>query len=287
MNKVIETALLALGVSAGEIEKMQSEDEAVRGEVTSEGLVSAVTSASREALRNDSEFINEFSLRERYRVLDSKRNKLKNLAGLTAEEMASLPEKDFDAWLEFALNKVKGSSGKGKEELNSKIEELNGIILERDNQLNEIKNVTIPEIEGRISKEQDSATLRGLTRSPLSGENPVVFGMDAEMGHSSVVHKMSELYDLKLNEGKNSIVLYEKGKDVIAYKDNVEVGFNSEYKRIATDAKMVKASNGSPDNEGAPPAGGTAPVVNPSNSNRRQLPGEAAAEANVGTIGNS
>lgn len=285
MIQKIETVLTALGVSAGDIAKLKSDDEETQNSITAEAVISTVKEASRNALLNDGEFVNGIKLEERRTLLAGKENKLHKLVGFTAEEIAALPEKDYDAHLQAAITKLRSEGGKGKTDLTDEIDRLNTEIGTLKDSIKEYEEVKIPAIRSEVQAEKDSNKLLGLSRAALSGENAVEFAIDADMGHSAVMNQMNQKWDLKLSEEKNSIVLYNKGQETKAYNDNVELNFVEEYRKIATDGKMVKLSKGGPDNTRQTPdqrgGGGTGTQT----QNVKNMPGLEEAQANVDQIG--
>lgn len=112
--------LKSIGIEADMITKMVAEEQ----DFDPAAVSKTVKGVIRESLKNDEDFISEMDNDVRGRVLSSKENKLVKMAGITKEELEALPkERRFDAMMELALEKVKGT-GASDDALKKEVERL-------------------------------------------------------------------------------------------------------------------------------------------------------------------
>lgn len=278
----LKALLKALGASDEHIEKATAEKPAIKAEA----LANEILENTKEALKQDEEFMKPLRGEWQGELLSSKEREIVKLSGgkLTAAEINALPKENrFNKVLQLFAERLavapKEGDNKTADDKDKEIARLNGLVQERDTRIKTLEEVEIPAAKNAATEVETNYKKRGLVDGILTSakDKKLVIGIDQT--RTLALQAVEEEYDLRLKDGKFAV--YEKGKDVLAYdpKDRSKpLSVDAVVLAAATRQKLFVENNG---NDPPPGGGGKGKDEGGSAGGGKPkytLPGQAKAE---------
>lgn len=281
MHEKAKELLKKLGVSAETIalftdETKKEELEALK---VSE-VISKVDETYKNRFENDEGFLSPIQTRIRGQVLGSKQRNIEKLVPeLTKEEIDALPEATrFDSMLELAIEKIASRNNGKKVDENELLKAAKAEAAKWEAKAKDLEEVEIPKIKNGFESTLQEREILDYTKNILTGKKDSVIG-NVDFLSKSALNSSKEKYLVKLVDGKPK--LYQKPKNetddlLEAYDGNNPLTLEKHIDGFLTENQLIRASNaGEGGSSGNGGSGNSAPAV------KYNLPGLAAAEANV------
>lgn len=281
MHEKAKELLKKLGVSAETIalftdETKKEELEALK---VSE-VISKVDETYKSRFENDEGFLSPIQTRIRGQVLGSKQRNIEKLVPeLTKEEIDALPEATrFDSMLELAIEKIASRNNGKKVDENELLKAAKAEAAKWEAKAKDLEEVEIPKIKNGFESTLQEREILDYTKNILTGKKDSVIG-NVDFLSKSALNSSKEKYLVKLVDGKPK--LYQKPKNetddlLEAYDGNNPLTLEKHIDGFLTENQLIRASNaGEGGSGGSGGSGNTAQAV------KYNLPGLAAAEANV------
>ena len=239
----LEEFLLGLGIEKAKVDDFISE----KPTLTMDNMKENVFNQAKEVLKNDKDFISPIEEAMRSKTLSAKENKIMKAFGLTKEELKDkVPEKDFDALIDYASEKIKAPAAvEGTEELKTMIQELNASILIKDTAITKYDQETIPNMRKEVDNEISAFKLEN---KQVKVTSDILLTSDNRDGiHKLVMMDMNKNYDFRLDAQGEVEVLQKGSTELNVFQDNVKQGFKDLYTKETEKSGFLKKSNGADD----------------------------------------
>jgi len=227
MTKIAKEALIKLGISEADADKMLSTDEAVIKDLKVETFVENITSSLKTKFEGDGTMA-EFAKGKIGAILAARDQNIMKAARehgieISTDEYKALPEKDrTDELNKLILKKFNDKKAPtGDDDKTKEIERLNKDIVSFKEKVKELEETVIPGIKSESENKLTQFEITTNLRSEFSRINNGKLVAPEKVVLPGVEQEFYSKYDVKKEEGK--IVLYEKGKSVKAYKDAKEI----------------------------------------------------------------
>lgn len=243
MNEQLKKLLKKLGFAEQVITDLGDEEKSKTLKV--DDLYGELNTRIKTALENDSDFADTIHGKVRAEVLTSKERKIMKLfPKATKEVIEALPaNRRFDALLEYVQeNYVEAAAGGGTaDDKDKEILRLNSELKLKDDAIKEYEEVKLPSAKQSANDAIDGYRANDILRNKLAKKKLVV---SVDVAYPSVAQKLAERWDAKLNESKNDLTLFQKGKNLKAIKDTKEVVLDEELDEIIETLEIKQVSNG-------------------------------------------
>lgn len=254
MNEQLKKLLKKLGFAEQVITDLGDEEKSKTLKV--DDLYGELNTRIKTALENDSDFADTIHGKVRAEVLTSKERKIMKLfPKATKEIIEALPaNRRFDALLEFLQENYSDEPGKGgagggnPDDKDKEILRLAGELKLKDEAIKDYEENKIPGLKKQSEDVIDGYRANDILRKKLEKKSLVV---SVDVAYPSVAAKLAEKWDAKLNESKNDLTLFQKGKNLKAIKDTKEVVLDEELDEIITTLEIKKVSNAGKGGAGA------------------------------------
>lgn len=246
MNEITKKLLKKLGLNEEVIGKLSDEEQAKTLKI--DELYGTVRGGIATALENDSDFADTIHGKVRAEVLTSKERKLMKLfPKATKDVIEALPaNRRFDALLEFLAENYTeaGEKGKDPDDKDKEIVRLTGELKTATEKITKLESEDLPAAQTAAEAKIDSYKADDLIRKKL-GEKKLVVGVNAAF--PAVAQELAKRHDYKLNDSKESLILFQKGKNLKSMRDTKEATLDEELDDILTALELKEVSAGPPD----------------------------------------
>lgn len=244
MTKIAREALIKLGVSEADADKILSTDEAVTKDLKVETFVSTITENLKTKFKEDGsmdEMVNE----KIGRVLSSRDRIIMNAAKeygveVTKQEYEALPTKDrTDELNKLILKKFNDKKAPtGNEEKDKEIERLNNEVLNFKTRVKQLEDEELPKAKTEAEKRIEEFEFQSTLKSEFSRINAGKLVAPEKVVLPGVMAEFNSKYDRKTENGE--IVLLEKGTQKVAYVDSKKVTLEMALEQISVGLDIRK-----------------------------------------------
>lgn len=213
--KKLQELLKKIGLNDQHINTVLKED----ADFDVAAVAEEVTQNIQQALENDEAFIGKLKGNWQGEVLSSKERYLVKASKglLTQQELDSLPKQDrFNKVVDLLVEKMGATPSNN--DADKEIQRLRGELQQRDEAIRTLKEVELPSALNKATEVEAGFQIRNYIAKAATANNRKTV-LPIEKTIELLYGDAKEQYDLKWNAQKKQVVVYQKGKDLLAYGD--------------------------------------------------------------------
>lgn len=279
---MLKDLLKALGADAATIAKVTAD----KAEYDAQEVAETILGNMKEALQNDEDFIKPLKSAWQGEVLSSKEREIIRLSGgkLTQAEVAAMPKTDrFNKVLELFAERMAveptddGKQKKSQDDKDKEIAKLRTDLATIEAKAKDLEDVQLPAARGEADKVATTFKLQREIEKALTGKADRKLVLDVDRTRRLVESDLQEQYDLVWDGTKNTVVVKQKGQDLLAYdkKDKSKaLTLADVIEQTGETAGYFVKNNGKPETKG-----GTRTIEEGDKAPKYKLPGMKKAKA--------